>query len=67
MGSLSDWLLLTRIVRTKDHNLHNIEEGRCCKPNDLPNGSLRCYDHDVTKSFDNKGRNRYDSEYYMTD
>ena len=57
---------LQGLYRNSNHNLHNIEEGKCCKPNNLPNSYLRCYDHDVGSSFDNKGWSNCDSEYYMT-
>lgn len=48
-----------------NNNLHNIEEGHYCKPNNLANSYLRCYDHDVSKSFDNKGLSKCDSDHYV--
>ncbi|RMX46862.1 hypothetical protein pdam_00007652, partial [Pocillopora damicornis] len=56
---------LQGLYRTSNHNIHNIEEGRCCKPNNLPNSYLHCYTHDVSKSFDNKGWSKCDSQYYL--
>lgn len=53
------------LYRTSGHSLHNIELGRCCKPNNLPNSYLRCYDHNVGSSFDNKGWSNCDGGYYL--
>lgn len=48
------------------NKLHNIEEGRCCKPKNLPNTYLDCYHKDVSRSFNNKGLSKCDTDYYMT-
>ncbi|XP_067017058.1 fibropellin-1-like isoform X1 [Acropora muricata] len=45
--------------------LHHIEQARCCKPNNLPNSYLHCYDKDVGRSFDNKGWSSCDGGYSM--
>ena len=46
--------------------LHHIEEGRCCKPDNLPNSYLHCYNADeVGASFDRKGWSKCADGYYM--
>ena len=35
--------------------LLNIDEAKCCHPQDHPNSYKRCYNEDVSLSFDNKG------------
>lgn len=57
---------LQGLYRSKNHNIHNIEEGHCCKPNNLPSSYLRCYEHDISSSFDNKGWSECDSDHYLT-
>ena len=53
------------LYRTSGNNLGNIEEGRCCKPTNLPKTYLHCYDKDVGKSFNKKGWSKCDPDYYM--
>lgn len=65
-GVCPNGYFLQGLYRTNGHSLHNIEEGRCCKPNNLPNSYLRCYDHNVGSSFDNKGWSNCDGGYYLT-
>ncbi|XP_027059482.1 neurogenic locus Notch protein-like [Pocillopora damicornis] len=57
---------LQGLYRSKNHNIHNIEEGHCCRPNNLPSSYLRCYEHDISSSFDNKGWSECDSDHYLT-
>ena len=45
--------------------LHHIEKGSCCRPNNLPNRYLDCYEKDVEKSFDKKGWGKCAKGYYM--
>ena len=46
--------------------LHHIEESRCCKPKNLPNSYLHCYNADsVGLSFDKKGWSSCAAGYYM--
>lgn len=46
--------------------LHHIEESRCCKPRNLPNSYLHCYNADeIGASFDKKGWSKCVDGYYM--
>ena len=56
---------LQGLYRTSDDWLHNIEEGKCCKPVGLPNAYGKCVDKDIGISFDNKGVSSCDDGYYM--
>ncbi|KAL9988070.1 hypothetical protein ACROYT_G002469 [Oculina patagonica] len=59
---------LNGLYRTDtDDNLHDIKEGRCCKPDSLPCHYGDCYDEDVYASFDHKGWSYCNkSGYYLT-
>ena len=47
--------------------LSDIDEGQCCHPQDHPNSYERCYDEDVTYSFDHPGWSTCkEPGYYMT-
>ncbi|XP_078359278.1 uncharacterized protein LOC144643797 [Oculina patagonica] len=65
-GVCPDGYFLQGLYRTAGNNLHNIEEGRCCKPDNLPNSYPHCYDHDVSSSFNSKGWINCDDGYYLT-
>ena len=56
---------LQGFYRTNGQCLYNIENGQCCRPNNLPNEYRHCYDKDVLHSFDHKGWNRCRDGYYM--
>ena len=43
------------IYRSDDKWLHNIENGKCCKPPGHPDSWGECYENDVTGSWDNAG------------
>ena len=58
---------LNGLYRTDGSNLYNIEEGKCCRPQNHPNSYDGCYDEDVTHSFDNKGWSKCKrAGYYLT-
>ncbi|XP_078363428.1 uncharacterized protein LOC144647504 [Oculina patagonica] len=59
---------LNGLRKSDGGDLHNIEEGQCCRPVNQPdNKYYDCYDEDVTMSFDNKGWNQCQREgYFMT-
>ena len=58
---------ISRLYRTQDDLLHNIKEGRCCKPTNLPSSCLLCYeDCSISLSFDNRGWSNCDSGFYLT-
>ncbi|XP_078359384.1 uncharacterized protein LOC144643868 [Oculina patagonica] len=61
-----DGYFLQGLYRTAGHNLYNIEEGRCCKPNNLPKMYGHCYNHNVWGSFDRKGWSICNDGYYLT-
>ncbi|XP_046863842.1 uncharacterized protein LOC124457679 isoform X2 [Xenia sp. Carnegie-2017] len=46
---------LNGLYRTKGQNLHNIEEGKCCKPIRHPNRYGGCYNEYIRHEFDRKG------------
>ncbi|XP_028414918.1 uncharacterized protein LOC114538005 [Dendronephthya gigantea] len=49
------------------HELHRIEQGYCCKPNNHPNRYGLCYDEDVGTSFNQEGwSNCSKAGYYIT-
>ena len=61
-----DGYFMQGLYRNDGKWLHHIEEGRCCKPTNLPNSYLRCYDaNEVGGSFDKKGLSRCAEGYYM--
>jgi len=46
---------LEGLYRTSEEDwLSNIELGKCCKPDSLPNQYGKCIDKAITTSFDNK-------------
>ena len=46
--------------------LHQIEEAKCCRPNNHPDAYADCYDEDVGLSFDKKGWSQCNrAGYYM--
>lgn len=49
----------------KNYNIYNIEEGYCCKFNNLLSSYLCCYEYDIFLLFDNKGWSECDSDYYL--
>ncbi|KAL9952094.1 hypothetical protein ACROYT_G039301 [Oculina patagonica] len=54
-------------IRISGRNLYNIEQAKCCRPQNHPNSYDGCYDEDVTHSFDNKGWSLCNrGGYYMT-
>ena len=57
---------LQGLYRTSEEDwLSNIELGKCCKPDSLPNQYGKCIDKAITTSFDNKGLSSCDDGYYM--
>ena len=46
---------LNGLYRTSGHKLHNIEEGRCCRPSNHPDRYGSCYNEDVAVSFNTEG------------
>ncbi|CAB4009299.1 Hypothetical predicted protein, partial [Paramuricea clavata] len=46
---------LNGLYRTSGHGLHNIEEGRCCRPSNHPDRYGSCYNEDVAVSFNTEG------------
>ncbi|KAL9952095.1 hypothetical protein ACROYT_G039302 [Oculina patagonica] len=55
------------MYRTDGSNLYNIEEAKCCRPQNHPDSYDHCYDEDVSASFDNKGWSECkQAGYYMT-
>ncbi|XP_073242402.1 uncharacterized protein [Porites lutea] len=57
---------LQGLYRTSEEDwLSNIELGKCCKPDSLPNQYGKCIDKAITSSFDNKGLSSCDDGYYM--
>ncbi|XP_046863442.1 uncharacterized protein LOC124457205 [Xenia sp. Carnegie-2017] len=46
---------LNGLYRTKGKRLHNIEEGKCCKPVNHPDKYGDCYDEDIGEKFNKKG------------
>ena len=46
---------LNGLYRTSGNNLHNIEEGKCCKPVNHPNLYGQCYYEDIRLRFDEAG------------
>ncbi|XP_078352100.1 thrombospondin-2-like [Oculina patagonica] len=55
------------MYRTDDSNLYNIEEAKCCRPQNHPDSYEDCYDEDVGISFDKKGWSECkQAGYYMT-
>ena len=49
------------------NNLHNIEQGRCCKPRNHPDVYGSCYDENVGVSFEREGwTNCSKLGYYIT-
>ncbi|XP_078343981.1 uncharacterized protein LOC144629619 [Oculina patagonica] len=59
---------LNGLRKSDGGNLHNIEEGQCCRPqNQLEDDYDECYDEDVGTSFDNGGWSECQrAGYYMT-
>jgi hypothetical protein len=41
--------------RTAGQNLHNVEDGKCCKPVNHPNRYADCYDENVRTKFNKEG------------
>ena len=61
-----DGYFMQGLYRNDGKWLHHIEEGRCCKPNNLPNSYLHCYNaDDIGSSFDKKGLSKCGDGYYM--
>ncbi|XP_058941677.2 properdin-like isoform X1 [Pocillopora verrucosa] len=55
------------IYITYPTNIYNIEESKCCRPQNHPNAYDDCYDEDVYLSFDKKGWSECKRDgYYMT-
>ncbi|XP_028401393.1 fibropellin-1-like isoform X2 [Dendronephthya gigantea] len=46
---------LNGLYRTSGNNLHNIEEGRCCKPVNHPKNYENCYNEYIRHKFDKQG------------
>ena len=46
---------LNGLYRTSGHNLHNIEEGKCCKPVTHPKSYEHCYNEYIRYEFDKQG------------
>ena len=46
---------LNGLYRTGGNNLHNIEEGKCCKPVNHPKLYEHCYHEYIRYEFDKKG------------
>ncbi|XP_059143284.1 uncharacterized protein LOC131930711 [Physella acuta] len=46
--------------------LSNIDDGRCSRPADHPPSYGHCYDHDISKCFDNKGLCKCNDTYFVT-
>ena len=58
---------LNGLYRTNGNNLHNIEEGWCCKPQGHPEWYDGCYYEDISTRFDQKGwSNCSKLGYYVT-
>ena len=56
-------------LRVNGKQVNNIEEGKCCHPQNHPDSYGHCYDKDVTYSFDKKGWsfcNEFGQGYYLT-
>ena len=65
-SSCPDGHYLSGIFKTgADQWLHNIEEGKCCKPKGHPQSWGQCYDEDVTLSFDNRGWSGCNTDFYL--
>ena len=60
-----DGYFMRGLYRGDGQRLHHIEEGSCCRPNNLPNRYLDCYEKDVEKTFDKKGWGKCSNGYYM--
>ena len=61
-----DGYFMQGLYRNDGKWLHHIEEGRCCKPRNLPNSYLRCYEeNEVGGSFDRIGLSKCAEGYYM--
>ncbi|CAB4018787.1 neurogenic locus Notch -like [Paramuricea clavata] len=43
------------LKRTSGNNVHNIEEGRCCRPKNHPAKHGHCYDQDIKSVFSSEG------------
>ena len=56
---------LQGIYKSGGNQLHNIEEGKCCKPKGHPDRWGQCYDQDVSSSFDHEGWSSCSEGYYM--
>ena len=54
-GTCPSGYFLNGLYRTSSNNLHNIEEGQCCKPKQHPKYYEDCYDENIGKRFDAKG------------
>jgi hypothetical protein len=50
-----DGYFLNGLYRSKGDNLHNIEEGKCCKPVNHPKLYEHCYHEYIRYEFDKKG------------
>ncbi|XP_046863448.1 adhesive plaque matrix protein 2-like, partial [Xenia sp. Carnegie-2017] len=46
---------LNGLYRTKGQRLHNIEEGKCCKPVNHPDRYGHCYNENIIRRFNRKG------------
>jgi hypothetical protein len=47
---------LNGLYRTAGQNLHNIEQGKCCKPVNHPKRYEQCYDENIIRKFDKHAR-----------
>jgi len=55
---------LTGLYRTSGEQLHNLEQGKCCRPS----GALHknCYTQDISKSFDKQGWSQCRESFFVT-
>ena len=56
---------LQGIYKGNDQWLHNIDQGKCCRPKGHPDRWGNCYDQDVSSSFDKQGWSNCSESYYM--
>lgn len=62
-----DGYFLRGLYRSSDYKLHNLEEGKCCRPSSAPNSYAACYElTSVGSTFDKKGLSKCAAGYLMT-
>lgn len=55
---------LTGLYRTSGEQLHNLEQGKCCRPSGAVHKN--CYTQDISKSFDKQGWSQCRESYFVT-